>query len=116
MVTIEQGNGQFQGTGGATETRNPQQAPANLQPSETQNSNLQNVVTGNSLFNNPQSNAVIALPSSTSTSAESLLAGEAAPKVQNGVSSATAGTIVGTVALLLLIGGFLVIHKLTAPE
>lgn len=116
MVTVEQGSGQFQGTGGATQTRNPQQAPANLQPNGAQQSGLQNVITGSNLFSNPQSNAVITIPGNTSTSAQSLIANEAVPNTQNDISSTRAGIIVGVIALLLLIGGFLIIRKLTADE
>ncbi len=116
MVTVEQGSGQFQGTGGATQTRNPQQAPANLQPNGAQQSGLQNVITGSNLFSNPQSNAVITIPGNTSTSAQSLIANEAVPNTQNDISSTRASITVGIIALLLLIGGFLIIRKLTADE
>lgn len=116
MVTVEQGSGQFQGTGGATQTRNPQQAPANLQPNGAQQGGLQNVVTGSNLFSNPQSSAIITIPGNTSTSAQSLVASEAATNTQSDISSTRAGTMVGVVALLLLIGGFLVIRKFTADE
>ncbi len=118
MVTIEQGDGQFQGTGGATQTQNPQTAPANLQPNGAQGNNLQSVVGGLSLFSNPQANAVIVVPSGGNSNVESLLASEAdnSAKPSNGISSAQSGAFVGVVALLLLIGAFFIIRHFTSEN
>ena len=117
MVTIEQGDGQFQGTGGATQTQNPQNlAPANLQPNGAQTSNLQTVVNSPSLFTNPQANAVITIPNGSSSSIESLLASEAAPKTEQGVTSAQTNAFMGVIALLILLGAFFIIRKFTSDK
>lgn len=116
MVTIDQGDGQFQGTGGATQTQNPQVAPGNLQTGSAQDSNLQTVIGGTSLFSNPQANAIITVPSSSGSNVESLLASEADNQTHSSktITSAQSNAFIGVVALILLIGAFFIIRKFTS--
>jgi hypothetical protein len=117
MVTIEQGDGQFQGTGGATQTQNPQAlAPTSLQPNGAQSSNLQTVITSPSLFSNPQSSAVITVSGSSSSSVESLLASEAAPRENQGVTAAQTNAFFGVIAFLILLGAFFIIRNFTSEK
>lgn len=110
MVTVEQSEGQFQGSTNTTETRNPQQAPANLQPNASNQTNLQNVVNSTNLFSNPQANAVITITGSLGQTSESLVANEIDTSLEQNSSWQPTLLFLAT-AVLIVAGSFAIIRK-----
>lgn len=112
MTTVEQGGDQLQGVNSTTQTRNPQQAPANLQPNGAVQNNIQNVVTGTNLFSNPQTSAIVTVSGSELT-AESLVAADADTSVKGSSTPQTSVLIIATVALII-VGSFLIIRRFSS--
>ena len=110
MVTVEQGEGQFQGSTNTTQTGVPQQAPANLQPNAGEQTNIQNVVNSTNLFSNPQANAVITISGSSGKTAESLVASEV-DTFTNPSSSWQPTVLFLLAAVMIISGSFLIIRK-----
>lgn len=113
MVTIDQGSGQFNATGGSPQTQNPQQAPGGIQPNEVGNNNLQTVINSKNLFSTTQDKAILTLPGASS---QTLLAKESDTSTGPKASGLETGAFITVVGLVLLVGSFLIIRKLTYQE
>lgn len=110
MVTVEQESVQSQTGNASPQTQNPQTlVPTNLQPNVGRNDNLQRVINNQSLFSNPQANAVITIEGANNTQA--LLAGETEPKKAPNNSVANSLLLV-SVAVAIVVGSYFIFKLL----
>lgn len=110
MVTVEQGGDQFQNTTNTTQTGVPQQAPANLQPNGSAQTDIQNAVSTTDLFGNPQENAIITISGTGNQTAESLVAANADISIAKASNQTT--ILVAGALLVIMIGSFLIVRKI----
>jgi hypothetical protein len=100
-----------QGSGGITQTQNPQQVPGEVQPI-SENSEVQTAFDGSNLFANPQANAIISLPNASSNT-QTLLANETESTPVSG-SNLQTGAVITIVTLVILVGAYIVTRRLAA--
>lgn len=111
-MELNQQNTTIQGATDQAQTRNPQQAPANLQPTSLDQTNTQSTKTGADLFSNTVPNAIVNIPGSAQITAESLVASDVETNVSRDLSlSPTLGIML--IALVVLASGFLIVRRVS---